>query len=354
MPCTKSCSTKKAGPVIIPSWRLIRAFETMTGLKKDQIIGKNVTEVLPGIETDPADWISKYGDVALTGKEIRFEQYAEQVGKWFSVLAYQNQTNQFATVFQDITSQKMAADAIADSEARYRALFDSSPYGIMTISQNWRVMNVNQAQLDLTGFQKSDFVDKHILKIPTLVKQDLGFYKKAIMDSLSGKLRDNTDFSWKHASGEIREGQARISTLQLDGTNALQVILEDTTERKIAENKIFESEQLYRQLYQSSGTGVGYYSTDGKVITYNSIALQQMGMDLDQVVGKSVYDLFPEENAGVYQERLDLAIRNDQLNEYEDNIEMPQGTKWFLSIYSPVEKSRGENSGCPDHQPGYH
>ena len=43
------------------------AFEHITGLKADDIIGKTVREVLPGIENSEFDWIEAYGSVALNG-----------------------------------------------------------------------------------------------------------------------------------------------------------------------------------------------------------------------------------------------------------------------------------------------
>jgi PAS domain S-box-containing protein len=52
------------------------AFEIMTGLQREKIIGKRVTEVLKGIENDPADWIDLYGKVALTCESIQFENFA--------------------------------------------------------------------------------------------------------------------------------------------------------------------------------------------------------------------------------------------------------------------------------------
>jgi hypothetical protein len=45
----------------------------MTGLKDSEIIRKAVLQVLPRTE---AYWIATYGDAALTGKTIRFENYA--------------------------------------------------------------------------------------------------------------------------------------------------------------------------------------------------------------------------------------------------------------------------------------
>jgi len=65
-----------------------KAFEMQTGLKKDDIIGKCVTEVFPGIKDDPAHWIETYGEVALTGNNISFENYSESLKKWYSVMVY--------------------------------------------------------------------------------------------------------------------------------------------------------------------------------------------------------------------------------------------------------------------------
>ncbi len=52
------------------------AFERMTGLKREEIIGKTVLDVLP--RTEPY-WIDTYGRVALTGKSIRFENYSTTI-----------------------------------------------------------------------------------------------------------------------------------------------------------------------------------------------------------------------------------------------------------------------------------
>lgn len=88
------------------------AFEKLTGLKTEDILNKNVTQTLPGIEKDPADWIGIYGKVALTGKEVRFEQYSEQLDRWYVVVAYRPMLNFFATLFEDITERKQAEEQI--------------------------------------------------------------------------------------------------------------------------------------------------------------------------------------------------------------------------------------------------
>ncbi|KPK02638.1 MAG: hypothetical protein AMK71_01575 [Nitrospira bacterium SG8_35_4] len=82
------------------------AFEKLTGLRKENIIGQSVKDVLSGIENDPVDWIGRYGEVASTGKEIRFENYMESLDKWYSVSASSPEKGYFIVVFDDITERK--------------------------------------------------------------------------------------------------------------------------------------------------------------------------------------------------------------------------------------------------------
>jgi two-component system CheB/CheR fusion protein len=75
------------------------AFERMTGLKSEQVLGRTVLEIMPGTEKF---WIDTYGGVALTGKPVRFEKYSPQVGKRFQITAFRPAHNQFACVFAEI------------------------------------------------------------------------------------------------------------------------------------------------------------------------------------------------------------------------------------------------------------
>lgn len=84
------------------------AFENMTGLKIADVVGKTVTTVIPGILQDKANWISRYGKVALGHGEERFEEFSPGLKKWFHVYVYSPVPNYFATIFNDITAQKTA------------------------------------------------------------------------------------------------------------------------------------------------------------------------------------------------------------------------------------------------------
>lgn len=79
------------------------AFEKLTGLKREDIIGKTILEVMPNTEEY---WIEKYGEVALSGNPILYDNFAVEIGKYFEVRAFQPAPNQFATIISDISYRK--------------------------------------------------------------------------------------------------------------------------------------------------------------------------------------------------------------------------------------------------------
>ena len=94
------------------------AFERLTGLK--DVVGKKVSEVIPGVQQTNPQLLQTYGRVALTGLPEQFETYVEQLGIWFSIAVYSTALEHFIAVFNNITACKHAAESFRASEMRAR------------------------------------------------------------------------------------------------------------------------------------------------------------------------------------------------------------------------------------------
>ncbi len=110
------------------------AFEQMTGLKKETIVGKKITEVIPAIKSDKVNWIEIYGKVALNCESISFESYSEALERWYTINAYCPKQGYFITVFNDISRLKKGESdlrekntALSASEERLRHMAEYDP-----------------------------------------------------------------------------------------------------------------------------------------------------------------------------------------------------------------------------------
>ena len=99
------------------------AFTRMTGIGREAI-GKRATEVLPGIEKDPSNWIQIYGKVAQTGEPARFENYSQSLKKWYSVSAYSPIKGYFVAVLEDVTERKQTQEKLEEYSKNLEALVD--------------------------------------------------------------------------------------------------------------------------------------------------------------------------------------------------------------------------------------
>ena len=90
------------------------AFERLTGLKRQDVVGRTYNEVLPG---DDPTWLRMYGQVALTGQPVQFENYAPALKRHYEVFAYRTAPMQFAVIFLDVTKRTQTAERMREARA---------------------------------------------------------------------------------------------------------------------------------------------------------------------------------------------------------------------------------------------
>jgi len=146
------------------------AFEEMTGLKKEKILGEKVTEVIPGIKEDSFDWIKFYGQIALNGGREEFTQYSGPLGRWYKVTAFSWEQGYFATYIQEITAemekikilekqQKTIGELTLEMEKVFNGTHDAI-FLIKAENGEFRYLRNNSAHQELTGISLDMLRDK--------------------------------------------------------------------------------------------------------------------------------------------------------------------------------------------------
>ncbi len=150
------------------------AFERLTGLIAEQIVGRRVTQVLPGIEADPADWIGRYGRVALTGEPVQFESHAVALDKWYAISAFSQQKGYFAVTFADITERKRAEAQQRAAEERLRVTLQSIGDAVIATDVEGQVTLMNRVAEALTGWSDAEARGRPLREVFNIINEVTG------------------------------------------------------------------------------------------------------------------------------------------------------------------------------------
>jgi diguanylate cyclase (GGDEF)-like protein/PAS domain S-box-containing protein len=86
------------------------SYERLTGLSRTEIIGQRASVIRPQLDKK---WIERYGQVAMTGKPFYFEDYSDELDKYFDMVVYSPRYKQFAMIISDVTERKLAEREIS-------------------------------------------------------------------------------------------------------------------------------------------------------------------------------------------------------------------------------------------------
>ena len=128
------------------------AFTTQTGLAAEHARGRAATDVY---DAPAAPYLDVYSDSVDDGAARRFESYFEPLRRHFEVSAVPQGGDRFATIFQDVTERVDAEQALRESEATFRYVFDSALLGMSMTSPDGEV-HANAALCAMLGYSPAE------------------------------------------------------------------------------------------------------------------------------------------------------------------------------------------------------
>ena len=209
---------------------------------------------------------------------------------------------------------------------RFRKFFEQHSAVIMVIeAETGRIIDANQAAIQFYGWPLEVLKQMSIREINTLPPERV---KAEMAKALSSEKGGHFEFQHKRADGSIRDVEVFSNSIKSSGKIYLYSIIHDITDRKRAEEALYESEQQLRLFIEHAPAALAMFDNDMRYILASNRHLKDFGLEGKDVRGLFHYDLFPN-----LPERWKLAHRRGLEGEVvgveEDSHEWSDGViKW--------------------------
>lgn len=294
---------KKGNPLNYIFLEINDSFEKNTGLKREDIIGRKVTEVIPDVGKSKPNLISIYGKVASSGKDSKFELFFEPFDKWYTVSAFSPEKGYFVTVFDDITERKNSEKILKDSEEKFRSLAEKSP-NMIFINKNGRIVFANTMCQEIMGYTIEEFYSPDFDFMKLIAPESIGMIKVNYGKHM--KMEDVIPYEYSLVAKDGKGVDAIISTKLIDygGGKAILGIVTDITERKKSEKElkkyrdrlekeveirtgeIIHQRNLTELITEGIEEGILLFSDDFKVQWANKRQRSILGLNRNEIIGK--------------------------------------------------------------------
>jgi len=218
---------------------------------------------------------------------------------------------------RDITERKIAEKKLRKSEEKFRLIFENAPLGILHYNREGILTACNDIFVNIIGSSHEKLIGLNMLTLPDTHMTD------ALKVALKGR---NSLFEGTYSSTtavKITPVRVLFSPVfsennELDGGIG---IIEDVTERKLAETALIESEKQFRELAELLPETIFETDTHGIITFVNQKAFDLFGFTREDFkIGINLYDLITPKDRHIAMANMKKIMRNESLNIQEYNL----------------------------------
>jgi PAS domain S-box-containing protein len=326
-----------------------KALDNLGG-KLEDYVGKSLIECFGDVSG--AEYIRRFNEAIKTDKTLEFEDYVATPngGKWF----YSNQTiikdangniKGVQVLAKDITERKNTEEKIKESEEKYKELVENSPDAIVIYEQGI-VKFANKKSYEILGANENDsIVGKPIIEF---VHPDS---KALVIERMKKIAIENSTLPFIEEKLLKFDGNAAVVELKaipimLEGKKAVQLIIRDLAERKLAEEKIRETELHLQSVFSSMSDLVFVLDKNGVFIDYNNpLDNPELYLPPALFLQKHYSQVLPLEIVA----KIDLALQQIKdtftIQQFEYALEINNSSNWYNAKMSILKNSNGDFAG---------
>jgi two-component system cell cycle sensor histidine kinase/response regulator CckA len=257
-----------------------RAFLNFRGMVADQVVG-HVAEEVVGKEVFETQ-IKPKMDECFLGKVVQYELTYDfpNVGRRDLAVSYlpiegPSGVDHLACVLQDITERKLAEEALRKSEERFSKAFRNNPLAIsLSREEHGRFLDVNQAFLDLLGYERQEVVGRTASEIRFWSEPS---DRTAMLRQLREEERvAKRQIRYRTAKGEVREAETWAESIEVDGERCILGITRDVTEVQLLEAQFRQAQKMEAVGRLAGGVAHDFHNLLGVIMGYSDLALPQI------------------------------------------------------------------------------
>jgi PAS domain S-box-containing protein len=319
-------------------------FERALRVNREQIRGKKDHEVFPPEQASA--YQANDHAVLNAGVPIEFEEVAQQedgphtsIVHKFPLFDAAGEIYAIGGIVTDITERKRAGEALQQSEERYRSVVETATDAVVSVDQRSQIILANPATTRVFGYQIPEMIGQPLtMLMPELMREinKAGFQRYLETNhrhvnwqgvQLTGLRKGGEEFPIEVSFGEVVNNGQHIFT----------GFIRDITDRKQAEEKIWEQEAELRQLLELVPQHITVLGPDGSRLYLNQAGLDYYGLTLEEWQRCDPRRLIHPDDRERMTNGSQIKFISESPHEVEARLLRNDGKyRWFLFRHNPI------------------